>query len=240
MADKAGYYMVIPASVWADTEIPPNAKLLYGHISTLSNSSGNCTAGNEYFAEQLEISKKRASELIGLLSSKGYIHVEVKKTDKGAVESRTIKIAAEPSEGIPKNKDRVSREIRGGYPENYAAYIKNNNTSNNNTPIVPTGDERKCKDSGDLFDLFWSAYPNKVDKAKARRAWNKLKVDAQLFEQIMTGLEAWKASKQWQKDNGDYIPYPTTWLNGRRFENHPSPATAASYTSSVPDRGEAW
>lgn len=234
MADKAGYYMVIPASVWADTEIPPNAKLLYGHISTLSNSSGNCTAGNEYFAEQLEISKKRASELIGLLSSKGYIHVEVKKTDKGAVESRTIKIAAEPSEGIPKNKDRVSREIRIGYPENYAAYIKNNNTSNNNTPIVPNGDEER-------FDTFWKEYPRKVNKPKAKKAWDKLKVTPELFETVMNGLDRWKHSRQWLKDGGEFIPHPSSWLNGRMFEDSPSQAFASAECSvPAPDRGEAW
>lgn len=231
MAEKAGYYMVIPATVWADAELPPNAKLLYGHISTLANSGGVCTAGNEYFAEQLEISKKRTSELISLLAAKGYIDVSVNKTDKGAVESRVVKIAAEVCEGIPKNKDRVSREIGGGYPEK----CKHNNTSINNIPpIVPHGDEER-------FNTFWDAYPRKVNKLKAKKAWDKLKVTPELFETVMNGLDRWKHTRQWLKDGGEFIPYPTTWLNGRMFEDSPAQAAQSPECSApVPDRGEAW
>lgn len=70
-----------------------------------------------------------------------------------------------------------------------------------------------------LFDLFWAAYPRKVAKDKALRAWRRLNPDPELFQAMSAALERAKASREWQKEGGAYIPYPATWLNGRRWED---------------------
>lgn len=36
---------------------------------------------------------------------------------------------------------------------------------------------------------------------------------------MMSSLEQFRGSKDWLKDNGQYIPYPSTWLNQRRWED---------------------
>ena len=36
---------------------------------------------------------------------------------------------------------------------------------------------------------------------------------------VKKALEAQKASFDWQKENGRYIPLPATWLNGKRWED---------------------
>lgn len=78
------------------------------------------------------------------------------------------------------------------------------------------------------FDDFWSAYPRKADKAKALKAWNKIKPDDRLVGCMLRSLMAWAKSEQWKKDGGQYIPLATTWLNGARWEdelpNPPPPA----------------
>ncbi|WP_236233664.1 phage replication protein [Pseudomonas tohonis] len=71
----------------------------------------------------------------------------------------------------------------------------------------------------DLFDQFWAEYPNKTCKAKAKAKWEKLEVNQALFDQIMAGLRLQRASTAWVKDNGQYIPHPTTWLNGERWND---------------------
>lgn len=76
----------------------------------------------------------------------------------------------------------------------------------------------------DLFDRFWKLYPRKQDKAKAAKAFAKLKVTDDLFNLIAKGLAAQAASHDWIKDNGKYVPMPTTWLNGRRWEDEVKPA----------------
>jgi predicted phage replisome organizer len=63
------------------------------------------------------------------------------------------------------------------------------------------------------FDEFWTAYPKKVGKAAAKKAYAKIKPTAELHEQMLRAIDTAKRSDQWQRDNGQYIPHPTTWLN---------------------------
>lgn len=82
-----------------------------------------------------------------------------------------------------------------------------------NTPLPPEGG---CDG---LFGQFWSEYPNKTCKAKAKAKWEKLKVTPVLFDQIMSGLRRQCSSLAWTKDNGQFVPHPTTWLNGERWND---------------------
>ncbi|MFM0487983.1 replication protein [Paraburkholderia graminis] len=61
------------------------------------------------------------------------------------------------------------------------------------------------------FDTFWAAYPRKTEKQDALKAFVKLNPDADLFEQILRGLEISKKSEQWQ--NKRFIKHAATWLN---------------------------
>jgi hypothetical protein len=69
------------------------------------------------------------------------------------------------------------------------------------------------------FDTFWNQYPKKQGKDAARKAWGKLNPNHTLNTLILTRLEAHKASEQWQRENGKYIPHASTWINGKRWED---------------------
>ena len=69
------------------------------------------------------------------------------------------------------------------------------------------------------FEKFWSAYPKKTAKEQALKAWKKLKPDEKLIDKMLWSLERQKSSVQWTKDGGQFIPYPATWLNGKRWED---------------------
>lgn len=69
------------------------------------------------------------------------------------------------------------------------------------------------------FNAFYAAYPRHEGKEAALKAWNKLAPDVVLQEQMGKALEVQKQSQQWRKDGGQYIPMPSTWLNGRRWED---------------------
>ena len=68
MEQHESYYMVIPAKVW-NTKINPQAILLYGHISVLSNKSGYCWATNSYFEKALGISEATVTRCLHLLEN---------------------------------------------------------------------------------------------------------------------------------------------------------------------------
>ena len=74
-------------------------------------------------------------------------------------------------------------------------------------------------DAQSHFEVFWKSYPKKKDKKKAKSKFLKICKDEDIFKQIMRGLEIQKESMQWLKDGGQYIPLPTTWLNGERWND---------------------
>lgn len=73
------------------------------------------------------------------------------------------------------------------------------------------------------FAEFWSAYPKKVAKGDAEKAWKKHKPD---LAKCLAAIEAAKRSSDWQKDGGQFIPHPATWINGKRWEDGVSGVTA--------------
>ena len=77
----------------------------------------------------------------------------------------------------------------------------------------------KSKRQEQLFDEFWEQYPKKRSKGQAEKTWVKIKPDEQLFKAILDGLERAKTSVEWQKNGGQYIPYPSTWLNAKGWED---------------------
>lgn len=80
-------------------------------------------------------------------------------------------------------------------------------------------DKDRVKDSVMAFDAFWAAYPNKVNKKKALQSWERINPSLSLFDRIMAALENQKRSPAWVKDGGQFIPHPTTWLNGEKWED---------------------
>jgi len=76
----------------------------------------------------------------------------------------------------------------------------------------------------EAFGAFWTAYPNKKAKPAALKAFTKLKPDTALLDEMLKAIATQKQWAQWQKDNGQYIPMPSTWLNQRRWEDEPPKA----------------
>ncbi len=74
-------------------------------------------------------------------------------------------------------------------------------------------------DRAELFSRFWKVYPRKVGKEKAQKAWGKIKLTQALFDQIMQALAKHAVTPGWTKDNGQFIPHASTWLNGKRWED---------------------
>lgn len=73
IAYEGSYYAVIPADVRHDPDLKPNAKLLYGEITSLCNVTGYCWASNEYFAAMYGLSVGTISRIVSQLDQKGYI-----------------------------------------------------------------------------------------------------------------------------------------------------------------------
>ena len=73
--------------------------------------------------------------------------------------------------------------------------------------------KRKVYEVG--FEKFWAAYPHRVSKGPAEKAWNRIRPDEKLLQEMLSAIALAKESKKWKKDRGKFIPHPATWLNAK-------------------------
>jgi hypothetical protein len=69
------------------------------------------------------------------------------------------------------------------------------------------------------FEKFWNLYPKKKSKGSAFKAWKKIKSPVETLMKISDALQWQKESIDWKKENGQYIPYPGSYLNGNMWED---------------------
>lgn len=79
--------------------------------------------------------------------------------------------------------------------------------------------EKKKNIIKEKFETFWKEYPKKISRAKALAWFEKNCPDDITFNLMLNKLKMFKQTTQWQKDNGQFIPYATTWLNQKRWED---------------------
>ena len=234
-------YSVIPARVRDDHTLRPNAKLLYGELSALAQAEGYCWAWNARLAETLGISKRTVEDLLRQLRDRGHIRMEVERDpDSQEVLRRKIWICGPPGISVPPPRDftgRVPVKMEGPPRENGGE----NNTSNSTEEYPPysppkgKAPARKRKRSNEpkeapdwkpeRFAAFWAAYPCGKSKQAAIRAWDKLRPDDALIHEMALGLKRAMKSEEWQRGIG--IPYASTWLNNRRWEDEDKPQPAS-------------
>lgn len=82
------------------------------------------------------------------------------------------------------------------------------------------------------FESFWKAYPKKVGKQAARKAWQaKANADRPSTAEVIKAVMNQKESQQWTENNGRFIPNPATWINrhGWHDEQDTEKATGSYY-----------
>jgi hypothetical protein len=67
------------------------------------------------------------------------------------------------------------------------------------------------------FEEFWRAYPRRVAKKDALKAWQQIRPN--LHAKIMSAIAEQRKSEQWRKDGGQFVPYPASWLRGERWDD---------------------
>jgi hypothetical protein len=85
------------------------------------------------------------------------------------------------------------------------------------------------------FAGFWSLWPKhhrKADKRACEAKWRKLECEP-LTDAILASLTAWKASEDWTKQDGQFVPAPLVWLNKRLWEA-PAPPVAGTVGRTTP------
>ena len=162
---RKSYYAIIPANVRYDKSIPPNAKLLYGEITALSNEHGFCWAGNKYFSDLYEVSESTVTRWVTALKNAGYIRIEYEKRGF-EITTRRLYIVdniVDKSLDAQKCESSASKNACGSTRKKR----KENNTVNTTSYSAETP-------TAHLATVFKSLYPNYYHDGKQAKSLHKL------------------------------------------------------------------
>ena len=249
---------------WLETNhLSSSAQLLWYKLMNLFNKSGWSewiSVDNQRLMAAIKVSReatliKVRDELIkaGL--------IELQKGKKGFPNRYKIKSFTFKNETENEVQEVVQDEVQSEVQSEVQNEVKTQNVSKNEVQSVVKSEVQRVVESVDiykhkqnininnkkekinkkekvlvLFERFWEAYPKKTAKLEAEKAFIKLNVNDGLLDTMLTALE--KQSSQWQQVQ--YIPYPATWLNGKRWNDELEPINTnklpESYICAVPDR----
>lgn len=191
-------------------------------------------------AKERGVGLAQVRRLVGLLEKAGYLLREQAHDDGGKFAKNVYVLQEKPPlsrnqyDGEPLksplsgNADIGETRQREKPLSVSATQSKNVETKAYNNPPYspPKGDgeeprKRRSKTTPtwkpERFEGFWAYYPRGENRMGAVRAWDKLKPDDALIETIGRALQVLKASPAWRDGVG--IPYASTFLNGRRWED---------------------
>lgn len=187
----------------------------YGHLSMNGNAMNT-----EQLARVVGDSPAVIKKLLAELEAAGVFS----RNEKGCIYSRRMV------------KDEYIREVRaqsgrlGGNPSLVGDKVNQMDKQMVNQSVKQSVTPSSSSSSTNIktlrFAQFWTVYPKKKSKGSAERAFNRISPDEQLFNRIVAAVEAWKKSPDWQRENGQFIPYPASWLNAKGWEDEISAIAA--------------
>ena len=112
------FWSVIPATVLDDMQLPANAKILYGFLSSLMQREGYCWPSNAQLAEAMHCSEDVITRWIAALGKAGHIKITVEPNRKTGGKIRRI---------FPSLPEPVLQENAGGYSDKYPSTYSDKN-----------------------------------------------------------------------------------------------------------------
>ena len=190
--------MSMKAVVWAlhQPDLTPSQKIVLLMLSDRHNPDMGCFPSTKKLAADCNMSTSSVFTHLSALELRGLIKRKGRARENGQQTSNEYDL----NMGI--------QNLDGGYPKSGAPPIQNLDTNNHvniNHVIEPN-----------MFNDAWLAYPRKVGKGHAEKAWAKAikKIDerelCKLLSQYIDSLVG-KDSK--------FIPHLSTWLNGERWHD---------------------
>ena len=211
MTGKVEHRITIDDWMVLDLHLKGAKLIIYAVVYHMSmhGKRGRYDGGLEYLMKWTECSKRGVIDALQSLIESGLITKNVVNNGRGHYcEYRATAFDEEKGE-LSSVKGEVS-SVKGELSS--PKYIDNKYKKEvSKDKSLDTKKEREAE-----FDIFWKAYPKKKGKQDALKSFLKIKVP---LDTLLTSLEKQKSSAEWQKDGGQFVPHPATWLNGARWED---------------------
>lgn len=220
------------AKVWEMSRQSGSDLLMLLAIADFADDNGNAYPAVTTLAEKCRMTQRNANLILANLKKSGELIVKQNEgprwTNRYLVRLPTPEAGFIPEE--PFTLKRTSSTPEAGFPKPLKPASDEPSVNHQEPPIAHNAKipRRVCSPSAsesadDGFATFWKQYPKKVAKPQALKAWKKINPAGHILADLIAALEKQKASADWLKDAGQFIPHPATWINGRRWEDEAPP-----------------
>lgn len=227
--------------------IGAGAKFVLVALADYADQDWSCYPSQERLASMTEQGVRTVRRHLADLEALGLIRREQRRVDGHRTSDRFYLLPAKTAASQPANDDTPTGQIVQNQPAKLAGYpleepLENllvTGTPETDTlvgvldPHRPTTSRATVAAVDVEFETFWKAYPRKVGKGAAVKAYRAARRKASLTE-ILAGLDAYRTNKpDWQ----DYA-HPSSWLNAERWADdygRPDPVSAAPVSRELPE-----
>ena len=115
-----------------------------------------------------------------------------------------------PNQRLTKTKPQANQYLTKTEPKPNLMYNVNENDNVNEK--VNDKENEKENENEQRFDQFWTTFPRKTDKARAKRSFLRLTKTEQ--ELAVSNIQ-----RLYSETPAQFIPHPSTYLNGKRWED---------------------
>lgn len=220
-------YTAIPNSVVSDTSISIEAR---GLLALLMSFQEGWKFRSSHLMKVCCVGRDKFYRMTGELRAAGYLRFRQTRDEEGGFNGCVWEIIDEPesADGSPENPHPDFQESgKSGHIRIPTG--KNNNDKNPPTPLSRKTENRpgsleERRRRKALFDAFWASYPKckrKTDRPKAAVTFERIilgkhpNIERTDAETIIAGVRKYAATNP----DPEFIPLPTTWLNGARWES---------------------
>lgn len=207
------------SAVLENFEGKASLKLTLISLADHANDSGsNCYPSMAKIAKRICRSESQARRNVHTLISLGYISVQAGTENGGHTSPRYLIDVNRIAPSTDANGSTSDTPVTGASPALAPVRVT---PSTHDTRIVRIVKEPYMAESAsnNFFNEFWKAYPKKVKKPHALKAFRRIKPDRECLNSMIAALTHQKASTQWLEASGKYIPHPENWLNNEQWKD---------------------
>ena len=224
-------------SVW-DSDLTPTQKLICCYLTTHMNDYRDCawpSAGR--IADKCNLSVRAVRRNLQEICNAGYLlhngtsnlgtkiyviytpeldsppAVDAPAADSPPCSRFTPPLQQVPSPPAP-GAPELTKELTNNnqYTQNDENELSSLTVRLGGNASAPKVGKQATRDTSTRFADFWKAYPNKKSKMAAEKKWKKISPEDKALALADVSVRSIK-DKDWIKDDGKYIPHPSTYLN---------------------------
>ncbi len=214
---RAAWAWLVENAAWQDRQVN-----IAGRTITLDR--GQLTASLRFLAAawgwsepavRRFIERLKTDALIDAATDAGQLVITICNYDENqTLASATDAVSDAPSDAEVTQQRRKTKERK-----------ERKTLSANETDLFSEAENSSKPESDAAFDAFWSAYPRKVGKPEARKAWKAATRKADPSS-IIAAASAYAEQTQTEKTEPRFIKHPSSWLNAQRWADfQPNPQT---------------